>query len=350
MISENYKVEVDRLSDREWNENLRNFEDMHYEQVASQNAHASGHASHLILRDFNEKIVAGARLAIYELPRLGRGLALVRFGPLWRRRGQPAFPDIYRATVTALVEEYCKGRGHSLIIRPRPNPDFYADESRMLGELGFVVRRRLPAPDRYCADVSLDEEEQLKNFDQKWRYNLKQAQKNGFDIRFDDTEAGIVAFRHLHDDMTARKSLDSAARGMIDSLDDLARLPDPIQMRVVLVRHHGEPIAGATIGILGDAAFYVLGATNKTALKLKAGYAMQWWIVRWLRGQNVRWYELGGTGDTGIRQFKKGLIGKRGVVLETAEYDRWASISGRLAADVIYLIRDARNFVTKWYG
>jgi lipid II:glycine glycyltransferase (peptidoglycan interpeptide bridge formation enzyme) len=220
----------------------------------------------------------------------------------------------------------------------------------MLSDLGFVVRRSLPAPARYCADVSLDEDAQLANFDQKWRYNLRQAQKNNFDIRLCDTEAEVAVFRQVHDDMTARKSLDRAARGMIDCLEDLVRLPDQIRMRVILVRHEGQPIAGATVGIVGDTAFYVLGATNQTALKLKAGYAMQWWIMRWLSTQNVHWYELGGTGDPGIRQFKKGLIGKRGVVLETGEYDKWTQNSARIATDIVYRLRDARDFVGRWVG
>jgi hypothetical protein len=334
-----YDIEVDALSDTAWNWALSEFEDGHYEQVASR---MDRKTSHLVLRH-NGNITAGARVSIYALPILGRGLALVRFGPFWRRLRQPVSSDIYRATVAALIEEYCNRRGHGLVIRPRPNPDFYGIEGQILGELGFVVRRALPAPERYCADVSQGEAAQLSNFDQKWRYNLRQALKHNFDIRLCDTEAEVATFRQLHENMTVRKSLESAARGMIGALEDLTRLPNPIRMHVILVRHGGEPIAGATIGVLGDTAFYVLGATNDKALKLKADYAMQWWIMRWLNGQNIRWYELGGTGDPGIRQFKKGLIGKLGVIIETAEYDRWTKTSARLATDAIYGIRNARD-------
>jgi hypothetical protein len=342
-----FDIEVDSISPAEWDQALSDFDDGHYEQAACTGG--GKNASHLVLRE-NGKVIAGAQVAIYALPGLGRGLALVRFGPFWRRHGQPVSPDIYQAAISALVAEYCERRGHCLVVRPRPNPEFFAVESQMLSDLGFVVRRSLPAPARYCADVSLDENAQLANFDQKWRYNLRQAQKNNFDIRLCDTAAEVAVFRQVHEDMTARKSLDSAARGMIDSLEGLTRLPDAIRMRVILVRHEDRPIAGATVGIVGDTAFYVLGATNHMALKLKAGYAMQWWIMRWLSTQNIRWYELGGTGDPGIRQFKKGLIGKRGVVLETGEYDKWTENSARIATDIVYRLRDARDFVGRWVG
>ncbi len=340
-----FLIEVDSISHLEWNDVLSSFEDGHYEQASS--ASRGRETSHLVLR-MGDVVIAGAQVTIYAVPGFGRGLALVRFGPFWRRRGHPVSFDTYRAAVAALENEYCRRRGHCLVIRPRPNPDFFAKECEVLASVDFVVRRSLPAPDRYCADVSLDEEAQLKNFDQKWRYNLRHSQKNNFDIQLCDSEADTAVFRQLHDEMTARKSLDKAARGVIDSLIELTQLPDPIRMRVVLVRLDGQPIAGATVGIVGDTAFYVLGATNQTALQLKAGYAMQWWIMRWLTSQNVRWYELGGTGDPGIRQFKKGLIGKRGVVLETGEYDKWASISGRLASDLIYRVRDARNLLGRF--
>jgi hypothetical protein len=65
------------------------------------------------------------------------------------------------------------------------------------------------------------------------------------------------------------------------------------------------------VAVCGDTAFYVFGATDDAALALNAGYALQWWIVEWLSTLPVRWYDLGGEAlDAGLRQFKKGLVGK----------------------------------------
>jgi hypothetical protein len=344
-----FSVEVDAPQGNAWDRTLAEFCDGHYEQTAcAADRQGEAKASHLLLRQ-GGLVVAAAQVAIYVLPGLKGGLALVRFGPFWRRREHTPRIELYRAVIAALVEEYCERRGHCLVIRPRPHPDVYATECDVLTDFGFVVRRPLPASDRYLVDASLDEEAQRKSLDQKWRYNLRQAESKHLDIRFGDTDADVAAFRQLHDKMTDRKRLDSAARGMIDHLDALTALPPPIRMRVVLARHEGQAVAGATVGIVGDMAFYVLGATSDAALELKAGYALQWWIVRWLSAQNVRWYELGGTGDPGIRQFKKGLIGKRGTILHMAgEYERWTRFSARLSADIIYGLRDIRNFVSRW--
>ena len=99
------------------------------------------------------------------------------------------------------------------------------------------------------------------------------------------------------------------------------------------------------IALCGDTAFYVFGASDEAALPLNAGYALQWWIVGWVATLGARWYDLGGeAGTPGLRQFKKGLVGNRGVVLDTCrELDRSLDGRARVAADAIYLLRDVQR-------
>jgi lipid II:glycine glycyltransferase (peptidoglycan interpeptide bridge formation enzyme) len=125
----------------------------------------------------------------------------------------------------------------------------------------------------------------------------------------------------------------------------MRRLPGPMRPQVAMARHDGMPVAGAVIGLLGDTAYYVFGATSEAALPLKAGYALQWWIVNWLTGKGVHWYDLGGKAmDPGLRQFKKGLVGKCGAILPMqSEFDYWTDPLGRAVADGIYGIRAARG-------
>ena len=104
-----------------------------------------------------------------------QGLAFLRYGPFWRPRDRAADIEVYRSTVSALVDEYCARRGHCLTIVPRPNPEFYRQECEVLAEHGFAVRRETTDPNRYLVDVSLDEDAQMRSLDQRWRYNLRQA-------------------------------------------------------------------------------------------------------------------------------------------------------------------------------
>jgi hypothetical protein len=82
---------------------------------------------------------------------------------------------------------------------------------------------------------------------------------------------------------------------------------------------------------------------------LKAGYALQWNVLCWLReNSNVKWYELGGPGDPGIKQFKKGLSGKRGVLLEIQDFHYSSDALARGVVGLMFAARNMRNAVELW--
>ena len=128
----------------------------------------------------------------------------------------------------------------------------------------------------------------------------------------------------LYGQMLARKKFQDTSA--INTLSDLvhgevaAHRPS-----FILVYHDGEPTAGAAIDTSGERAVYLYGATDDRALRLRAGYALHWWIAEWLcQNPRIRWYDLGGSdGDSGLHQFKKGFVGKRGVIVDTPPSCNW---------------------------
>lgn len=345
--------QVDCVADGAWDDLISAFDDTHHEQTARFAIRQwNSRESHILLSEAGVP-VAGARLAVITLPGCKTGLAFLRFGPFWRRRDRAPDLGLYRSAIAALVDEYCVRRGHCLTIIPRPNPDFYQTECDALAELGFSIRRKNPDPNRYLVDLSLDQDAQLKSLDQKWRYNLRQALANGFDIRMCESDADFQAFQSLYDGMVARKNFSSTPPDhLIDGRND--RVAPALQPRLALAFHQGRPMVGATVGIFGDTAYYTFGASAAAALSLKGGYALQWWIVCWLsREHRTRWYDLGGeAGERGLRQFKKGFVGKRGaIVVMHGEYDRWTYLPGRVATDLIFGLRGAQRVIREWrYG
>lgn len=334
--------DIDSVPPAEWDAALVGFDDLHYEQTASFSSGLWGaRTSHLVLRRDGVP-VAGARFALFKLPAIG-GLAFLRFGPFWRRHGEPADLDRYRAVLSVLVHEYCVRRRCGLTVIPRPHPQFAAQEEGVLAEFGFVVRRPLADPNRYLVALGLDEKAQMQSLEQKWRYNLRQALAHDFAFTIGASDADVAAFQALHGSMVERKKFHDT--DLLDLIPALARdLPDALRPRVALASHQGRPVAGAIVGLLGDIAYYVYGASSRDGLPLKAGYALQWWIVRALAEENVRWYDLGGeVEEQGLRQFKKGLVGKRGAVVTMQAHECWTHPAGRIAADLVYGLRAARQ-------
>lgn len=349
--AEPHSVEVDCVPDEAWDRTVGEFADTNHEQTACYAAnHWKGRDSHLLLSRAGVP-VAGARVALVKLPLTGRGLAFLRFGPFWRRRDTQADPEIYEAMIDALHREYCMRRGYCLTILPRPHPQYHALECSLLRQRGFVQRREPADAERYLVDTSLDDDAQRASLAQKWRYNLRHALGNPIDVRLTESPDYIQAFQTLYLAMKERKHFSSTTPVHLTG-ELMSRLPERLKPKLVVATHGGRLVAGATIGLFGDTAYYMFGATAPEALPLKAGYALHWWIFRWLHEQKIGWYDLGGAAhEPGLRQFKKGFVGKAGrtVVME-GEHDKWATSLGRLSADAIFGLRRIRQGIRRHTG
>ena len=257
--------------------------------------------------------LGAAAVVLVRAPVIDRGVAIVKWGPLWRRPGGSQDPAVLEACLAALKQEYAARRGFYLTVMPHADPDMPDMAVGLLRKLGFHEGDASPAPERYLVNVAIGPDELRKSLGQKWRYNLKKAQRNDFEIEQVDAQDGLARFMALYDKMMARKQFKdtSAVYTLPDIVDvDVAAL----KPMIVMMRHDGTDTAGAVIGTSGQRAAYLYGATDDRALPLKAGYALQWWIAERLCAMpEPRWYDLGGDDrDKGLHQFKKGFVGKEG--------------------------------------
>lgn len=339
---------VDGVPDGEWHSLMSRFLDIHYEQTGIYTAEKSGERSSHMLAQNGSQTVGGARVGLFTVPILNRGLALVRFGPFWRRSGAEHDRDFYRKAIRSLIEEYCGRQKFYLIVRPRPHPEFYPIEAELLEEMG-VQGSQSSKLDHYFVNAALSEEEQKMSLDQKWRYNLKKGLANRLEMRIGDDAADISAFQKIYSEMVQRKHLNYPGVDLPNIIPALVQLPEQMKMRIALAYHEGEPIAGIAFSVVGDLAYYVFGATNDRATELQAGYVLQWHVINWLR-ENVgtRWYDLGGTGDPGIQQFKKGLAGKQGAFLAAQEFHYSPDLTATTVVKGLFALRDVRNRIQHW--
>lgn len=339
---------VDSVPDGEWHSIMSRFLDIHYEQTAIYTAEKSGERSSHVLVQSGSETFGGARVGLFSVPVLNRGLALVRFGPFWRKRGAEPDSDIYRIAIRALIEEYCGRQKFYLIVRPRPHPEFYPIEAALLEEMG-VHGSQSSKLDHYFVNVALSEEEQKKSLDQKWRYTLKKGLANELKIRIGDGPSDISAFQKIYSEMVQRKRLNYPGVDLPNVIPDLVQLPEQMKMRIALAYHEGVPVAGVAFSVVGDLAYYVFGATNEKATELQAGYVLQWYVINWLRDNGgVRWCDLGGTGDPGIQHFKKGLAGKQGAFLAAQEFHYSPNLTATMVVKGLFALRNVRNRIQRW--
>lgn len=325
----------------QWDAAITGFDGVCQEQlVAFASARWPGVKLEPLLFQLNQQVVGGALTMIQPLPlRLG-SIAVVKWAPMLKDTARPDALSIYGRMVDVLMDEYAVRRRLMLSILPHAEPEGGDAQSALLSQRGFRPGARLLFPNRYIVNLRLDDAEQRKSFGQKWRYHLNKADKAGLVFERADA-AARPRFDRLYEQMVDRKKFPD--HSAYDTVPALLALPEALRPELFFVTHEGRDVAGAIIFKAGARAVYLYGATTADALELRAGYYLHWHVIRWLRDNTpARWYDLGGTdGFQGLHQFKKGMVGERGMILPVPAVANYAAhFLPRLLGETAFAARD----------
>lgn len=336
-----------------WDELASQFDDAVHEQSHCYNAARWGEKNVENISMFaNGQAIGGASVILLKAPIIKTGIAIVKWGPLWRKRGAAPDPKVAGQILSQLQAEYAARRGFHLTIMPPADPHHCKTVADHLNRLGFVAGTTLPAPERYLIDVTLSEPELRKTLSQKWRYNLKKSERNEFDIKICDNSEGFDEFIGLYESMLGRKQFNDTSA--INTLKELMESKtEAFRPRIFLLSFEGKLAAGVVIDLSGNRAVYLYGATNDRALSLNAGYAIHWYVASFLRERSgVLSYDLGGNDrDKGLHQFKKGFVGRNGhLVDQPPSYHYGATVKSRTVGKTVFLLRDLKRAVSRKLG
>lgn len=311
-LDEDYTVEVDQIDVDEWHRVIPGFEDLNLYQTWSYGAKRwpKSQLSHLVLKH-NGMTVAAAQVRLMSVPLL-RGVAYIRWGPLWRLRGGNENGGVFRQAVRAIENEYLHGRGYMVQLVPRETED-RDDLRKILEEEGF--QWRLSKYNTALIDISASCEKIRSGLEPRWRTDLNRSQRNNLVFTVGEKTDLCDRFAPIYREMFDRKKLVdfgdlTAYRGIQEDL------PAELKMKIMLCGQDGqEDIAGAITSAMGDTGLAVLWATNPKGREMKGAYFLQWQVIEWLKQQGCRWYDIGGVSreeNPGGYRFKLGLSGKGG--------------------------------------
>lgn len=328
-----------------WDGIVAGFDSVCQEQLF---AYARGRWPGLVLEPvvFRQKgqPVGGALVMLQPLPLKLGTIALVKWGPILA--GAHAWnADILMTDMIAYLKaEYGERRAMMVSIMAATEPESENRGFARLIDMGFTPGEGLRAPDRYVADIRLDDEARMASFAQKWRYHLRKALKG--ELHFERAvTSDFWRFMALYEAMSERKRF--ADHSAIATVSDLFALPEGKgRPELFFVTHKGETVAGAIIFTAGKTAAYLYGATSDAALDLRAGYFLHWNIIRWLRDETrAQWYDLGGSdGSHGLHQFKSGMVGEAGYIHPLPPAANYAPhLPVRLAGGAAYAARGLFN-------
>jgi lipid II:glycine glycyltransferase (peptidoglycan interpeptide bridge formation enzyme) len=213
----------------------------------------------------------------------------------------------------ALEEEYVGRR--RLFLRILPNAFTNSARADVIQSAFSSFKHEPPTLDNtyrtFVLDLAPTLEELRSSLDKKWRNQLSRSEKNNLEIIEGTGCEEYRTFCLIYDQLLKRKAFETT----VDS-EEFARIQEALgeshRMRVLICKDQGRPVAGLVASAMGDSAVYLLGATSDDGLNSKGAYLLQWTLIKWLKGNGIRWYDLGGIDpekNPGVYHFKRGFSG-----------------------------------------
>lgn len=167
------------------------------------------------------------------------------------------------------------------------------------------------------------EEELLKSFGEKTRYNIRLAKKKGVEVVYSREKEDLKRFYELYQITAIRDKIGCRAYQYFETMLDTYSKD---QMRIFLTKHEGDYLSAALAFCYGGELFYLYGASSNEKRNLMPNYLMQWEMIKWALERNCKKYNFGGVLNldphNGLYKFKIGFCKKDGVTEYLGEIDK----------------------------
>jgi len=261
----------------------------------------------------NGEVVGIAQVRIIRPTPLKFGMAYLRWGPLWERRGASIDSEVPRQLAIAIEEEYAKKRKLFVCVLPNAFAGSHRAEVFQSAFSSFTHEINEPGDEyrTFVVDLTPSVEKLRSGLDAKWRNKLKGAEKNNLTIVSGEGSEEYRAFREMFSQMHKRKGFETSV-----DVDEFGRMQETLsesqRMRVLICQENGVPVAALVVSAMGDSAIYLHGATSDAGLKAKGAYLLHWTMMCWLKERGIKSYDLGGIDperNPGVYYFKRGFSG-----------------------------------------
>jgi peptidoglycan pentaglycine glycine transferase (the first glycine) len=226
-------------------------------------------------------------LVLWRDAPLGQRIAYVPRGPIVA----PGDSAGLRRALETLADLARERRAVFLKVDPELTADFAAEPLRAAG-----FRRSSQDIQPVLATLELDlrpdEEALLAAMDKDTRWSVRQGPKRGVSVREVSDDSGLRAFYDLYA-LTGKRAdfitrtwdyYRSVWRALLDARLATLRLADV----------DGGPVAGAMTWRCGERAVYQTGATNDSARKSYAAYALLWECIIEAKREGATRFDFGG--------------------------------------------------------
>lgn len=266
--------------------------------------------------DKNE-IVGGMSVLIRKVPYLNMSIMYAPRGPVC---------DIYNKEVMSELTQGAKelAKKYKAFIL-RIDPDIKNEDEKfkdVVKSLGFKVKDNIKKfsdgiQPRYVFRLDIknkSEEELLKSFHEKTRYNIRLSNRKGVTFK-EGTKEDVKIF---HDIMKETGKRDAFGIRPLSYFENMYDNLCPDNMKLLIAYYQDKPIAGVIEILYGDKAWYLYGASSNEFRNVMPNYLLQWQMIKNGLDTNRDIYDFRGVEEFedetkpeyGVYKFKKGFNGE----------------------------------------
>lgn len=237
------------------------------------------------------KNVGAAQLLIKRLPKPFTSLVYIPRGPLMAE-GQGEY-------VRDALAQYAKRTYRAVALTAEPDST---------GELHWKGWRRsanrILLARTAVMDLTRSDEELLAGMSKKTRQYIRKSAGEGIEVTTAQSLADVDACLAIYKQTARRAGFalhdDAYYHDIFTSLGEAS----PVYM----AKHDGNVVAFLWPIVTPDIAFELYGGMNDEGQRLRANYHLKWSVIRTMKEQGVRRYDVNGLLNDGVTTFKKGFI------------------------------------------
>ncbi|OGY09939.1 MAG: hypothetical protein A2782_04525 [Candidatus Blackburnbacteria bacterium RIFCSPHIGHO2_01_FULL_43_15b] len=245
----------------------------------------------------SNKLGEGHQLTIHKIPKTSYKLAMLLRGPL------PSTEAIQ------FIKEYAQ-KERIIFIRLEPNVTFNLEAARkFLRVSGAVPGRRFFTPETFVLDLTIPEEELLKSFHPKTRYNIRLAQKHGVTVTIENSEKAFEEYLQQTEGTAKRQGFFAHTaryhKLMWKHLHNLGIA------HLLQAKYQGETLVSWVVFVWHDTLYYPYGASSLNYKNVMAPNLMMWEAIKFGKSQKLKLFDLWGKEEgRGFTRFKEGYTPK----------------------------------------
>jgi len=270
----------------------------------------------LIVEDEEGNIKGSMSVLIRKVPRLNRSIMYSPRGPVCDIHDKDTFQKLINSA-KELAKKY-----KAFVLRLDPDISNTDEEFKKIAkEIGFKIKENVKdfsegIQPRYVFRLNVKdktEEELLKSFHEKTRYNIRLASKKGVTIR----TGGRKDLKDFHRIMVETGSRDDFLIRPLEYFEKMYDCLGKEYLRVIMADYEGQPISGAIAIYYGNKVWYLYGASSNSHRNVMPNYLVQWEMIKWALEKKCDIYDFRGVSghvdenhpQYGIYKFKKGFNG-----------------------------------------